>query len=178
MRRTLTSWLCSVSNFTTNGGVQRSSNAVRISSSTSLALGKPLGLSLRGLAPTKTEPPAVLAKAIMSPIIAVSLPPRWLAVSWKLWRIVVPSSSAAARASKGLSSARAGRVRSKLGLRSRALMFSKVGASKCSSVARSPIPNRLGFFGSVVSRWASLPWIQCIRRGYSVLLPLKKRAVE
>lgn len=38
-------------------------------------------------------------------------------------------------------------------------------------------PQTFGVFGIQWSRWwASLPWIQCIRRCILVLLPLKKRA--
>ena len=54
----------------------------------------------------------------------------------------------------------------------------KEGSSRSISVTRSPTPSRLGFLGFATSRWASLLWMQCMRRGYSGLEPLKKRQVE
>src|SRR4030042_1460125 len=67
-----------------------------------------------------------------------------------------------------------GRVRAKSSLSKSSCSASKLNSGKATSVARSPTPRFLRLLGSARKRCASDPWMQCMRRGDSGLVPLKK----
>ncbi|MEZ4735700.1 MAG: hypothetical protein R3E79_52085 [Caldilineaceae bacterium] len=156
------------------GGVSRSLRSTPLS--TCLILASSFGFVIASLAPTDDAAGGVGKGANISQM-AVNLPLRLLADSWKLWRMVGPSSRRQPRDQR-LILRRASRVRPTAAAQQRLDMFSAVMHIEqqfCGGVP--PTLNRLAFW----HRWSDdgVTALNAVHpAGILALLPLKKRAVE